>query len=285
MTIFEAYNNTKKKLEAAGIEDYIFEAKQIIKHITGLNAAQILSKYNNKLTQFQEDNLTVIVRQREIRYPLQYIFGEWDFYGRSFDVGVGVLVPRADTEAIVEACLEYLKDKKNPEILDLCAGSGCIGITLAAEKTDSKVLLLEKYDEALRFAVRNIEKNDLSNVTAHNGDIFNGDCSDKKYDLIVSNPPYIPQSEWNLVSPETEFEPKTALLAEDGGMEFYKAIIDNYKNSLKEGGMLCFEVGINGSETVADLLKCAGFCDITFKKDLNEIVRAVSGIKIQESRE
>ncbi len=279
MTIFEAYNNTKKKLEAAGIEDYVFEAKQIIKHITGLNAAQILSKYNNKLTQFQEDNLTVIVRQREIRYPLQYIFGEWDFYGRSFEVGVGVLIPRADTETVVEACLEYLKDKQNPEILDLCTGSGCIGITLAAEKADSKVLLLDKYDEALRFAKKNIEKNALRNATAVSGDIFNGDCADGQYDLIVSNPPYIPLSEWDMVSPETQFEPETALKAEENGMEFYRAIIENYKSSLKAGGMLCFEVGINGNKPVADLLQGAGFDNIAFKNDLNGIARAVCAIK------
>ena len=91
MTIFEAYNSTKKKLEKAGIEDYVFEAKQIIKHITGLNATQILSYYNRNLTEFQENNLTALIHQREVRYPLQYIFGEWDFYGRSFYVGPGYL--------------------------------------------------------------------------------------------------------------------------------------------------------------------------------------------------
>ena len=83
MTIFEAYNSVKQKLQAAGIEDYVFEAKQIIKHITGLSATQILTQYNNKLSLFQENNLTALLRQREIRYPLQYIFGEWDFYGRT----------------------------------------------------------------------------------------------------------------------------------------------------------------------------------------------------------
>ena len=86
MTIFEAYNSTKKKLEKAGIEDYVFEAKQIIKHITGFSATQILTNYNNKLTEFQENNLVAIVHQREVRYPLQYILGNWDFYGRTYEV-------------------------------------------------------------------------------------------------------------------------------------------------------------------------------------------------------
>lgn len=279
MTIFEAYNNTKKKLQAAGIEDYVFESKQIIKHITGFSATQILTNYNNKLSQFQQDNLTAIIRQREIRYPLQYIFGEWDFYGRSFYVGPGVLVPRADTETVIEHCLEYLEGKSEPKILDLCAGSGCIGITLGKEKTDSKVLMVEKYNEAITYAEKNIKRNGADNTEIINGDIFNSAGGEEKYDLIVSNPPYIPAAEMSIVSPETKFEPETALLAEDDGMEFYKAIITNYKNSLKEGGMLCFEVGINEYQKVSQLLSVAGFKNITGKKDLGEIERAVSGIK------
>ena len=145
MTIFEAYNSTKKKLEAAGIEDYVFEAKEIIKHITGLDAAHILTNYTKELSLLQSNNLTAIVRQREIRYPLQYIFTKWDFYGRSYYVGPSVLVPRADTETIIDVALDYLKSIEKPQILDLCAGSGCIGITLAKEKVDAEVLMIEKY--------------------------------------------------------------------------------------------------------------------------------------------
>lgn len=275
MTIFEAYNSVKQKLQAAGIEDYVFEAKQIIKHITGLSATQILTQYNNKLSLFQENNLTALLRQREIRYPLQYIFGEWDFYGRPFYVGPGVLVPRADTETLIEAVLENLKEKETPEILDLCAGSGCIGITLAKEKENTKVLMVEKFDEAIRYAKRNIERNSAFNAEVEKGDIFESAFSDRKYDIIVSNPPYIPQAEMDEISPETKFEPETALLAGDEGMQFYKAITENYKNSLKENGVIAFEVGINQSERVAELLKAQGFKNVTVKKDLNSIDRVV----------
>lgn len=280
MTIFEAYNSTKKKLEAAGIEDYVFEAKQIIKHITGFSATQILANYNNKLTTFQQNNLTAIMRQREIRYPLQYIFGEWDFYGRSFYVGPGVLVPRADTETVVEEALGFLKKRKGGRVLDLCAGSGCIGITLAAESPESRVFMIEKYDEALRYAIKNIERNQLSNVAALKGDVLAGEGANKEnFDLIISNPPYIPQNEMSIISPETKFEPESALIAGDNGLEFYKAITNNYKDSLKTGGMLCFEVGINENSAVAEILEKAGFSNITIKKDLNGIERAVSGLK------
>lgn len=280
MTIFEAYNSTKKKLEAAGIEDFVFEAKQIIKHITGLSSPQILTNYNNKLTIFQQNNLTAILRQREIRYPLQYIFGEWDFYGRSFYVGPGVLVPRADTETVVEEALSFLKGRNGGRVLDLCAGSGCIGITLAAECPESQVFMIEKYEEALRYAKKNTERNQLSNVTALQGDVLAGDGVSKEgYDLIISNPPYIPENEMNIISPETKFEPETALIANDGGLEFYKAITNNYKESLKSGGMLCFEVGINESKAVSEILEKADFSNVTVKKDLNGIERAVWGIK------
>lgn len=278
MTIFEAYNSTKKKLEKIGIEDFVFEAKQIIKHITGLDATRILTNYNKSLTQFQENNLTAILRQREIRYPLQYIFGEWDFYGRSFKVGPGVLVPRADTETLVEHSLKFLSDKENPSVLDLCAGSGCIGITIGKEREKANVLMIEKYKEAISYAEKNIEKNSAQNVSIELGDVFEKSGAEKKYDLIVSNPPYIPIDEMDIVSPETKFEPETALIAENNGLQFYEAITENYKNSLKNGGMLCFEVGINESVKVAEILKNQGFTNIETLKDLNGIDRVVSGI-------
>lgn len=278
MTIFEAYNSTKKKLEKFGIEDYVFEAKQIIKHITGLNAAAILANYNRELSQFQQNNLTALIHQREVRYPLQYIFGEWDFYGRPYHVGPGVLVPRADTETLIDAGLEYLKEKEKPMILDLCAGSGCIGITFAREREDSLVFMVEKYDEAINYLEKNVYKNDAPNAQILKGDIFDSCGADGKYDLIVSNPPYISDDEWKEISPETHFEPETALKAQDGGLEFYKAITENYKNSLKNGGMLLFEVGYKQAEKVACIMKNAGFKDIKFTKDMSGINRAVSGI-------
>ena len=158
MTIFEAYNDCKKQLQAAGVEDYVFEAKQIIKHVTGYSNAQILSKYNTPLTKFQQDNLTVIIKQRLIRYPLQYIIGKWNFFGREFFVGPGVLIPRSDTETLIDAALELVKETESPRVLDLCAGTGCIGITIAGEKPSAEVVLVEKYDEAMRYLNNNIVK-------------------------------------------------------------------------------------------------------------------------------
>lgn len=275
MNIFEAYNSTKKALEKAGIEDYVFEAKQIIKHITGFSSSEILMNYTSKLSEFQRNNLTAIIRQRELRYPLQYIFGEWSFYGRDFYIGPGVLVPRADTETVIEVCLEFLSDKKSPKILDLCAGSGCIGITLAKEKEDCTCLMVEKFPEAMRYAEKNIARNKADNAKIIAGDVFEGTGSGEKYDLIVSNPPYVSENEMETVSPETKYEPETALLGGADGLEFYKAITENYKRSLESNGLLVFEVGIGEAEAVKEILKTAGFKKTNTKKDLNGIERVV----------
>lgn len=284
MNIFEAYNSTKKELESAGIEDYVFESKQIIKHITGFTNAEILTNYTNKLTVFQSNNLTAIIKQRKLRYPLQYIFGEWSFYGRNFFVGPGVLIPRADTETLIDKSLEFLKGVKNPQILDLCAGSGCIGITLAKETVNSSVLMVEKYSEAMRYAEKNIVSNAADNAKVILGDVFSGDGKGE-YDLIVSNPPYISESEMSLISPETKYEPETALKAEDNGLVFYKKIAKKYKNCLKKGGMIAFEVGFKQSDAVKEILENAGYTETDTVKDLNGIKRVVFGFYNNKTEE
>lgn len=276
-TIFEAYNDLKKQLQNAGIEDYVFEAKQIIKHITGYNNSQILMKYDEKLTDFQENNLTVIIKQRTIRYPLQYILGRWDFFGRSFFVGPGVLIPRADTETVIEECLKLLKDKKSPEILDLCAGTGCIGITLAKEISDSKVICLEKYMEAIEYIIKNIAENEAFNARPFQADVYEGAARDKKYDLIVSNPPYVSKREMNGLQPELSFEPQTALLGGEDGLEFYRVIAEKYKDSLLSGGALVFEIGASQGSDVAQIMKTQGFSNIRIIKDLSQNDRVVFG--------
>ena len=276
-SIFEAYNKCKKELLELGIEDCVFEAKQIIKHITGYSNAQILSHYNDKLTQFEQNNLIAIMKQRRIRYPLQYIIGKWSFFGREFSVGPGVLIPRADTELLVETALELIKGADKPEIIDLCAGTGCIGISLGLERADATVTLVEKYPEAARYSAKNISDNKAYNVTLLNGDVTLGDSNDKSYDLIVSNPPYITDNDMKKLQPEVEFEPETALNGGEDGCDFYRIIIEKYLPALKKGGHIVFEVGVGEAETVAELLRSAGLCDVQLRRDYGEIDRVVFG--------
>ena len=276
MTIFNAYNDIKKQLKNAGIEDNIFEAKQIIKHITGYSNEQILSGYQNKLSGFQEINLQVIMKQRLNRYPLQYILGKWDFYGRPYKVGPGVLIPRPDTETVIEVCLDIIDKEKPSDVLDLCAGTGCIGITIACERKNSNVTLVEKYEEAARYIKENI-KNADGNANILMGDVFESIGADKKYDLIVSNPPYVNEKDMGNLQPEVEFEPPTALYGGEDGLMFYRAIASNYRDSLKSGGSLVFEIGYDQGEAVKDILLALGFKNVKIKKDYSENDRVVFG--------
>lgn len=279
MTLQSIYTKIKDALNSSGIEDSGFEAKLILKRYLNISDSEFLTLYNREIEKEKELLIEKAVQKRKERYPLQYILGEWDFYKYTFKVGEGVLIPRSDTEILVEKAVEYLKNTKNPQVLDLCAGSGCIGISIAKDYPHSTVTLVEKFDKAFRYLEQNIKLNDAKNAKALNGDVLKGDASDGIYDLIVSNPPYIPPNEMDIISPETNFEPETALLGGEDGMLFYKAIIENYKKSLKKGGMLGFEVGINEDEAVANLLKEALFENITVTKDFNGINRVVTAIK------
>ncbi len=279
MTIFEAYNDCKSQLQAAGIEDYVFESKQIIKHITGYTNAQILTKYTQPLNSFQQNNLTAIIKQRLIRYPLQYIIGKWNFFGRELFVGPGVLIPRSDTETLIDVCLECLKDKANPRVLDLCAGTGCIGITVKGECSTAEVTLVEKYDEALNFTYKNAQHNSVQ-VNIVKGDVLETEGADGLYDLIVSNPPYINGADMKTLQPEVQFEPDTALYGGEDGLLFYRHIAKEYKKHLASSGVMAFEVGINEAEAVAEILRQNGYQNVGTRKDYCDIDRVVFGTAI-----
>ena len=276
MTIFEAYNDCKKQLQVAGIEDYVFEAKQIIKHVTGYTNTQILTKYTQPLNKFQQDNITAIIKQRLIRYPLQYIIGKWNFFGREFYVGPGVLIPRSDTETLIDVCKEVLKDVENPRVLDLCAGSGCIGVTIKGECPAADVTLVEKYEEALNYTVKNALHNN-ADVKIIKGDVLCTEGADGLYNLIVSNPPYINGEDMKTLQPEVKFEPDTALAGGEDGLLFYRHIIKEYKNHLVSGGVMAFEVGINQAQDIVKIMEQNGFVNVLTRKDYGEIDRVVFG--------
>lgn len=278
-SIFEAYNGTKKALQEAGIEDYGFEARQMIRRVTGYTSNQILEHWQQPLSAFQENNLTAMIHQRAIRYPLQYMFGEWSFYGRDFSVGTGVLIPRQDTEVLVETALKELTDIPEPTVLDLCAGTGCIGITVGLERQDAAVTLVEKYPQPMAYIEKNIKRHGAENVRALNGDVLAGCGNDGMYDLIVSNPPYIPDDEMATVSPEVHFEPEEALRGGADGLTFYRAIAKQYADAVKSGGKMMFEVGIHEAQAVSEILREAGFTDISVQKDYGGTDRVVYGTK------
>ena len=188
--------------------------------------------------------------------PLQYILGEWDFFGRTFEVGEGVLVPRPETELIVGLALEKLGNARYPVVFDLCAGSGCIGLTIAAERSDAHVVLFEKYDKAFHYLKRNIEKLGLTNVQAVQYDITMG--YDKKLhetpDLIVSNPPYLRTDELEGVPAEVMHEPVTALDGGADGTDFYRIIASRWLPYVNGHGGIIFECDPSQTLKIADML-------------------------------
>lgn len=276
-TIFAVYNDTKRKLEAAGVEDFGFEARVIMRHLTGFDNKKIMLNYNMPLNEFQLKRISEIVTARTAKYPLQYILGTWNFYGYDFYVGDGVLIPRADTETLVDTALELIKDKENPEVLDLCAGSGAVGISIALKRPDSRCTLVEKYDKAAEFLKKNIKLNGADNAKFVSGDVLKGDGNEKEFDLIVSNPPYIKSEELGGLQAEVKYEPQTALDGGIDGLIFYRAIADNYKCAIKKGGSICFEAGVDQSESIAEILRKTGYKNIDTRKDLSGIDRVVFG--------
>ena len=210
--------------------------------------------------------------------PLQYILGKWEFFGRSFCVGEGVLIPREDTMAAVELCMRYLKTKQNPKFLDLGAGSGCISVTLSKE-LNIKGYAVEKSEKAAEYLQKNIKEHN-ADVEIVLGDMFDEKVKDsfEGIDLIVSNPPYITKEDMLKLDENVKREPHEALFGGDDGLDFYREISKQYKNKLKKGGALVFEVGYNQMDSVIDILKQNGYCDFTEITDINAIRRAVLSI-------
>lgn len=247
------------------------EAKYIVAHLAECEPSQIILS-NKEISKAQIEQ---IVLKRRQGIPLQYILGRWWFYKSEFLVGEGVLVPRQDTETLVEAALELIRDIKAPRVCDLCSGSGCIAISIAGDRQDATVTALEKYPAAYSYLEQNIKLNNASNVTPKLYDVLNEPFG--KYNLIVCNPPYIPSGDEKELSKEVLNEPHTALFGGEDGLYFYREISKNWKQSLVSGGILAFEVGINEAEAVAEILKTNGFTNIGFKNDLIGIQRVVFG--------
>ncbi len=275
MTIFFAYNDTKNRLREAGIEPYVFEAKQIIRFVTKYSNAQIMEKYMEELDPLKEQFLKSVVSGRVKRIPLQYLLGEWSFFGYDFFVGKGVLCPRPDTETLVEVALDLVGNAP-AKIADLCAGTGCVGISVAKERPITLITAVEKYDAAYDYLTRNIEKNGAENVIAVKADIETYETKEK-FDLILSNPPYISRDEMATIDEETKNEPETALFGGEDGLDFYKIILNKWLPRLNEGGSLAVEVGAGMAERVKELFIAAGLKNVKTREDINEIERVVYG--------
>lgn len=276
MTVSEVLTKGKKLLENKQIDNAANEARWIFESVFNCKSDFVFFHGDeiadiNSVNKFFES-----LNQRAGGMPLQYVIGSWDFYGESFKVGKGVLIPRPETELLVDFALDYLKNKTSPVIYDLCAGSGCIGLTIAKKRPDSTVWLLEKSKEA--FTYLNENKNKLGCVNAKTvlGDVFGGAAAfdAPKPDLILSNPPYIKSDELQFLQSEVLLEPLTALDGGIDGLDFYRAIAEKWIK--KFGCAVAVECGEGQFQKIAKIFfdVCASTRFIT---DFNAIERVVIG--------
>ena len=269
----------EKILTDSGIEpnEAKVEVRLLIEHFAGYSLVDILM--GKKLT---EDKLKIVEEKAKLRAkihePIQYIIGLADFMGEKFLVNKDVLIPRDETELLVRKAIEIIKENNFKMVLDMCTGSGCIACMIA-KLTNSQAMGVDISTEAIHTAFKNMEKFGLYNrAIFRKSDIYSKIREDEKFDLIVSNPPYIPPKEKETIQEEVSYEPDLALYTTDEkGLAFYEKIIKDAPKFLNKGGYLMFELGIGQSTSVAQLMKKAGFENIKVLKDLANIDRVIFG--------
>lgn len=247
-------------LQKGGIENAAMEAKWILEDMPDAETARY------------------VANRRATHYPLQYLLGGWEFYGLYFHVGEGVLIPRADTETLVDTVLQYGHLPQQATIADLCTGSGCIALALQSQRKNDTIYGIEKSEVALAYAKKNAA---YHNMTVHFqlADVLDPQTATSftNMDVIVSNPPYLTAEDMKQLQEEVRYEPQMALAGGTDGLHFYRNITALWKNSLKAGGMLAFEVGIHQAEAVREILHTHGLVNIGIVPDLCGIQRVVYG--------
>ena len=273
-------------LEKNDIQEGKLIAEIVFSHVLNIDRMMLFTKYKDDVEDEEIEKIRYFIQKigRE-KFPVQYLLNEQEFYGRKFYVDKGVLIPRQDTEILVEKMIDTLKDKvlKNeihPKILDIGVGSGIIGITAALEIESSYVLGVDISDKALETAKKNKEILKVSNIKFLKSDLFEN-VEFREFDMIVSNPPYISLNEVGIMSDDTLLhEPSEALFAENDGLYFYYEICQKASDYLADFGYLLFEISYKQGKNVAKIMASSGFKNIEVVKDLAGLDRVVIGQKI-----
>lgn len=274
----------RRRLKAEGIEDYNMEARLIISAVTGKSKEEFLRDLKLYALGDTEERVNALIERRLSGEPLAYVLGEWEFMGLPMKVESGVLIPRPDTEVLAELAIKLVRAKDTPglRILDLCCGTGCIGISVAANVKDARIVMVDNSYKALRVARQNVLRNNVTRNTT----IIEADALESPpvllghFDLILSNPPYVPADEIpTLESSVKDFEPAEALDGGKDGLDFYRAIIPLWSKILKDEGCILFECGEGQAESIAVMLRENGYKHTAFYDDAAGIKRVVAGIK------
>ena len=285
-TYNEIYLNMRRSLKEAGVEDFALEARRLLSQAAGYSDAELIARFYLYANEETEALANDLLRRRISGEPLAYIAGSWDFYGLKMIVNPSVLIPRMDTETLVFTALELLRgESTEPRILDLCCGSGCIGVALAHEVPTARVYLADISPEALSVARKNVALHRLGNrcVCMDADALSPPPLRMSGFDMIVCNPPYIAADELEALDASVrDWEPVLALDGGEDGLIFYRSILEHWKSVLKDDGILIFEVGEGESDPVRALLLEAGFTSLGCALDTVGIERVVYGRKKKE---
>lgn len=279
-TIGDLLDIASKTLKAEDIDTYMLDAQLLLCNVLAKDKVYIITNREKEVSAKDEKEYLSLIEKRKGKMPIKYILGETEFMGLDFDIEEGVLIPRGDTEILVEEVLSIVEDDDEIEICDLCSGSGAIGISIASYRKKVRVDEIDFYNIPEKITKKNIVKHGLEDrVSFIKSDLLTEAIKEgKKYSIIVSNPPYIKAYEIdNLMDDVKKYEPHVALDGGDDGLIFYRRIIKESKYVLKENGVLAFEIGHDQGEDVSELMKESGFSNIKLLKDLAGLDRVLLG--------
>lgn len=277
MTVNEIYQSGLKLLENNNIENSKFEAQSLLQKAFSLDRVGFIIHKTDKADENCSHNFLNFIEKRISGEPLQYILGEWSFMGFDFKVGRGVLIPRDDTEVVVNLCIDFLKNRTDKKTVDLCSGSGAIAVALD-KNSGAEVTAVEIDETAFSYLETNVKENNSSvkPVMADALEICET-FADGELDLIVSNPPYIKSADIETLQKEVRLEPRLALDGGEDGCYFYREIVSRWSRKLKKGGALAFELGENQADAVKALMTEQGFSDFKILLDFGGVQRAIIG--------
>lgn len=284
MTYRECYEQGCRTLQAAGIEEAILDARLLLEAVCGTDRNDLLVHGEQPVAPQAEEKYLNWIRQRAEHIPLQQLTGEQDFMGLTFSVNEHVLIPRQDTEILVEEVLKELHD--GMRVLDMCTGSGCILLSLMHYSNDCEGLGVDLSAEALEVAERNVLKV-LTPEKAEHVQLLQSDLFEKledKFEIIVSNPPYIASAEVEKLMPEVrDYEPRMALDGTEDGLYFYRRIIEEAGKHLVSSGMLFFEIGYDQGQAVSELMRTQGYREVQVVQDYAGLDRVVFGTYVERN--
>ena len=285
ITYNNLYLDIRQQLHQAGLPAATLEARELVCCAAGKSREELSRASRLYVPDAVEQQARALVQRHLEGEPVAYLIGEWEFYGLPLDISESVLIPRPDTEVLVDRALACIKTLDEPRVLDLCAGSGCIGLAIAKNAPNCHAVLGELDEGALRVCRQNIRRNDLTGRVVS----LQLDAREKppahlgEFDCIVSNPPYIPDGDIaGLDVSVRDYEPHLALKGGADGLDFYRDITRLWTAALRVGGRLLFEVGIGQADQVLRIMRSVGFGDLEITPDLNGIPRVVEGVLHKE---